>query len=88
MKSYLELIPVSARIHRRQSRMTRICIALSVFLIAGIFSMADMYVRTQYQQSIQTDGAWQVVFRVDKDLAAMIAARPEVRVPGGVVFGG
>lgn len=80
MKSYLELIPVSARIHRRQSRMTRICIALSVFLIAGIFSMADMYVRTQYQQSIQTDGAWQVVFRVDKDLAAMIAARPEVRV--------
>lgn len=33
MISYLSLIPISAKVHRRQSRMTRICIILAVFLV-------------------------------------------------------
>lgn len=33
MKSYLSLIPISAKVHRRQSRVTRICIILAVFLV-------------------------------------------------------
>lgn len=37
MKSYLSLIPISAKVHRRQSRMTRICIILAVFLVTSIF---------------------------------------------------
>lgn len=28
MKSYLSLIPISAKVHRRQNRMTRLCIVL------------------------------------------------------------
>ena len=47
MKNYLDLIPISAKIHRRQTRMTRWCIVISVFLISAIFGMADMFLRSQ-----------------------------------------
>lgn len=43
MRSYLSLVPISAKVHKRQSRMTRICIILAVFLVTSIFSMADMW---------------------------------------------
>ena len=45
MKHYLDLIPLSARIHSRQSRMTRICIILAVFLVSVMFGLADMYLQ-------------------------------------------
>ena len=32
MKSYLSLIPISAKVRRRQNRMTILCIVLAVFL--------------------------------------------------------
>ncbi len=47
MKSYLSLIPISAKVRRRQSRMTRLCIIFAVFLVTAIFSMADMGVRME-----------------------------------------
>ena len=43
MRSYLSLVPISAKVHKRQSRMTRICIILAVFLVTSIFSMAEMW---------------------------------------------
>jgi len=52
MKSYLSLIPISARVHRRQNRMTLLCIIISVFLVTAIFSVADMFVRTN-SESLQ-----------------------------------
>ena len=33
MKSYLSLIPISAKVRRRQNRMTILCIVLAVFLV-------------------------------------------------------
>ena len=57
MKNYLDLVHISAKVRRRQSRLTRLCIALSVFLVSCIFGMADMQIRTLYAQGIQTDGA-------------------------------
>ncbi len=42
MKSYLSLIPISAKVHRRQNRMTLLCIIFAVFLVTAVFSMADM----------------------------------------------
>ena len=45
MKNWLELIPISARVHKRGSRMTRTCIALAVFLMAALFGMADRYLQ-------------------------------------------
>ena len=47
MKSYLSLIPISAKVRRRQNRMTLLCIIFAVFLVTGIFSMADMAVRME-----------------------------------------
>ena len=47
MKSYLSLIPISAKVRRRQNRMTLLCIILAVFLVTTIFSMADMFMRME-----------------------------------------
>ena len=45
MRSYLSLIPLSAKVHRRQNRMTLLCIIFAVFLVTAIFSSAEMGVR-------------------------------------------
>lgn len=47
MKSYLSLIPISARVRRRQNRMTLLCIIFAVFLVTAVFSMADMDTRME-----------------------------------------
>ena len=56
MKHYLDLIPLSARLRRRQSRMTRICIFLAVFLVAVMFGMADMYLQGAARREIEENG--------------------------------
>ena len=45
MKHYLKLVPILTKIHRKQSRMTRICITLAVILVAVMFGLADMYLQ-------------------------------------------
>ena len=80
MKNYLDLIRVSAGAHRKQTRMTRLCIAISVFLIAAIFGMADMFLKCQKSQAIQSDGAWHAAFKaLDEEQLALLKARPEVK---------
>ena len=79
MRRYLDLVAVQAKVNVKQSRMTRICIFLSVFLIMGLFGMADMSIRSQEIQAIQKDGSWHAVFKgLSDEQAAMLAARPEV----------
>ncbi len=79
MKSYLSLIPAYARVHKRQNRMTLLCIILSVFLVTGIFGMADMELRSQKIQAIVSYGNWHIQIRdLSKEDAALIAARPDV----------
>ena len=79
MKHYLDLIPISARVHKRQNRMTWICIVLAVFLVTAIFGMADMEIRSQRMQIAQSDGVWHVGFRgVSTDQQQLIGARPDV----------
>ena len=58
MKSYLSLIPISAKVRRRQNRMTILCIVLAVFLVSAIFSVADMMLRTQMNRAAGKDGSW------------------------------
>ena len=80
MKHYLELIPISAKVHRKQTRMTRLCIVISVFLIAAIFGMADMFLQSQKSMVIQSDGAWHMLFRsLNEEQIALISARPDVK---------
>lgn len=81
MKHYLDLVSVSARVHRRQSRLTRLCIVLSVFLITGIFGMADMEIRSMTQRTILEQGAWHVAFPGLNDRQqSLIAQRAEVKL--------
>lgn len=80
MKNYLELVKVSAKVRKKQSLMTRFCIFLSVFLVSVIFGMADMEVRNEKQQAIQSDGAWHACFRgLTDEEASLISKRPDVK---------
>lgn len=80
MKNYLELVSSYTKVHRKQNRMSILCIILSVFLVSTIFGMADMYVRSMIMKTKQDDGNWHISLKnISDDTAAMIAARPEVR---------
>ena len=57
MKSYLSLIPISAKVHRRQNRMTLLCIVFAVFLVTAVFSMAEMGARMEYARLVGKHGA-------------------------------
>lgn len=57
MKSYLSLIPISAKVHRRQNRMTLLCIIFAVFLVTAVFSMADMGVRMEQARLLDKHGS-------------------------------
>ena len=61
MRSYLSLIPISAKIHKRQNRMTLLCIIIAVFLVTAVFSMADMAVRMEMERSKQKQGNWHIM---------------------------
>ncbi len=78
MKHYLELTAIFAGQHKRQTRMTRLCIVLAVFLVTVIFGMADMEMRSQMIQAVKSDGSWHAGFVADARQGALIGARPEV----------
>lgn len=79
MKNYLDLVSISQRVHRRQSRMVRLCIILSVFLITAIFGMADMEIRSQNAQSKINYGEWHAGFRdISDEDTVLIGQRPRV----------
>lgn len=80
MKGYLDLVPISAKVHKRQSRMSVICIILAVFLVTAIFGMADMFIRGQILQAQSESGNWHIGIRdiTDED-AAVLSARPDIK---------
>lgn len=81
MKHFLDLIPISAKVHRKQNRMSILCIILSVFLVTTIFGMADMFIRSQVLQAQRDDGSWHIGLRnISAENAALIAARPDIAV--------
>lgn len=81
MKSYLELIPVSAKVHRRQNRMTLLCIIFAVFLVATVFSVTDMDLRLEKERMIEKHGNWHVSFQnLPESDGEEIAGRSDVAV--------
>lgn len=81
MKSYLSLIPISAKIHRGKNKMTQLCIFLAVLLVTGIFSMADMELRSQKIRAVSEYGDWHIMLRnLAEEEAKLIALRPDVEV--------
>lgn len=57
MKSYLSLIPISAKVRKRQNRMTLLCIIFAVFLVTAVFSMADMGVKMEQTRLLDKHGS-------------------------------
>lgn len=83
MKSYLDLVFASAKVRRRQNRMTILCIVVSVFLVTAIFSIADMLQRTQYDRMTDKNGSWHIsITGLTAAQAEEIAARPDVTTVG------
>ena len=79
MKSYLSLIPISAKVHRRQSRMTRICIILAVFLVTSIFSMLEMWTNGQTMAMRSNHGDWHIILQnMSEDEAKQIIDSSDV----------
>lgn len=56
MRSYLSLIPISAKVHRRQNRMTLLCVIFAVFMVTAIFSMAEMGARMEQSRLSEKHG--------------------------------
>ena len=88
MKSYLSLIPISAKVRRRQNRMTILCVVIAVFLVSAIFSIADMMLRTQMNRAAGKDGSWHLqIAGITQSQAEQLAQQPDVVCAGaGAVF--
>ncbi len=83
MRSYLSLIPISAKVRRRQNRMTILCIIFSVFLVTAIFSVADMMIRSESSFMLKKHGNWHIkVEHISQDIARLISRRSDVTAVG------
>ena len=83
MKSYLSLIPVSAKVRKRQNRMMILCIIISVLLVTTIFSAADMIIRGETVTMQAKHGSWHIqVNNISDEIAEEINNRPDVTAVG------
>lgn len=81
MKNYLSLVPIEAKVHRKQNLLTIFCIALAVFLVTGVFSMADMAVRMEDQRLKEKHGYWHIsVQDVSEDTIEQMKKEPQIKV--------
>ena len=83
MKSYLSLIPISARVHRRQNRLTLLCIIISVFLVTAIFSIAEQFIQAESRYMQEKHGNWHIrIDGISQEAAEEIGGRPDVEAAG------
>lgn len=81
MRSYLSLVPISSKVHRRRNRMTIFCIVIAVFLVTAIFSMADMGIRMEKARMINSHGNWHIMLKnMSEDEAGQLLSRSDVEV--------
>ena len=81
MRSYLSLVPFSAKVHKSKIRLTRICIILAVFLVTSIFSMAEMWTDAETTAMRHNHGDWHIALQnVSKDEAEQIRKNSNVAV--------
>ncbi|WP_414151685.1 ABC transporter permease [Acetobacterium carbinolicum] len=83
MNSYLDLVSKYSKVHKKKNRLTVICIAISVMLVAAIFGMADMSVKGQISEQIRKGGNYHVMVNdISEEVAGQIASREDVAVSG------
>lgn len=81
MKSYLSLIPISARVRRKQSKMIILCIVLAVFFVTAIFSLAEAGMEMETNYSVDKGGYWHIYIEgIQESDAREIAVRADVAV--------
>lgn len=79
MKSYLGLIPISAKVRRRQNRMTLMCIVFSVFLVTTIFSLVDANVKMEKINLVKKHGYWHISLdNISEDVATQVGSRSDI----------
>lgn len=83
MKSYLSLIPISAKVRKRQNRMTILCIIISVLLVTTIFSVAEMSIQAEDSFMREKHGNWHIKLEnISQNIAEEIRQRPDVTAIG------
>lgn len=83
MKSYLSLIPISAKVRRRQNCMTILCIVCAVFLVTAIFSVSDMMIRTESGFMLNKHGNWHLKLdHISQETVEQISGRADVTATG------
>lgn len=88
MRSYLGLIPQYEKVHRKNNRISVLCIMLSVCLVTAIFSMADMAMRSQKNYFIKSNGEYHAALHdVEAETAELVSARVDVALSGWVYQG-
>lgn len=81
MKSYLSLIPISARVHKRRSRLTLLCIIFAVFMVTTIFGIADMSVRMEKTRMLEKHGNWHIgIQNIADETSMQLKHRSDVEV--------
>ena len=79
MKSYLSLVPISAKTRRKQNRLTIICIILAVFFVTSIFSMADIWIRGENEFMVKKHGNYHLILNgISDEQARQIEVREDV----------
>lgn len=79
MKSYLSLIPISAKTRRKQNRLILLCIIFAVFLVTTVFSYAEIMMKGQAEGMIRHHGSHHIVISgLSKTEAEQIAGRDDV----------
>jgi putative ABC transport system permease protein len=85
MKSYLDLVSLYAKAHKKKNRLTVICIAISVMLVAAIFGMADMSVKAQINEQIRKNGNFHVMlYGLSENAEQQIGGRNDIQVTGRI----
>lgn len=79
MRNYLSLIPISARRHKRQNRMTILCIVISVLLVTAIFGTTDIMLRAKGNEWREKHGTWHLQIKnLAPDVAEALSESPDV----------
>lgn len=83
MESYLSLIPISAKVRKRQNRMIILCITVSVLLVTAIFSVADMVIRKESVELQNKHGNWHIrLEHISQSIGEEIGRRSDVTAVG------
>lgn len=61
MKSYLSLIPISAKTRRKQNRLILLCIIFSVFLVTTVFSFAEIWTKSETASMVKKHGSHHIM---------------------------